>query len=182
MKRRLGALPLIGLCAAAFAGLVQAQSVHVGVGTGLALPMGDYGGVDQAGWRVLGRRYVPIGTSPVSLRIDGLYGRTNHKDGVDGKTNVEGGFADVVWHFPMGVWMVKPYVLAGGGICRVTIAIPSVAYSAAETKFAFGGGAGIGVSAGTVHLFVEGRYVSMRASGGSTDFILVSAGITLGVR
>jgi hypothetical protein len=48
------------------------------------------------------------------------------------------------------------------------------------TKFAYDAGAGVSLGAGPLHFFVEGRYVSVRESGGSMNFLPLTVGVTFG--
>jgi opacity protein-like surface antigen len=172
----------MSLCSVALVGEVHAQNVRLGLGTGATVPTGDYADADQAGWHVLGKLDFAIPRSPIDLRIDGFYGRSSHRSGVDGTATLTGGLADIVWHVPVGVPIVKPYLLAGGGVYRVESSIPSVSFSTSQTKFTLAGGVGVSFEAGPMRPFVEGRYVSVRASSGSTSFVPVTAGITVGAK
>ena len=172
----------MGLCSVALAGGVHAQHVRLSVGGGVIVPTGDYADADQAGWHVLGKLDLAIPKSPVGLRIDGVYGRSSHRSGVDGTATLTGGLVDIVWHVPMGAPIVKPYLLAGGGVYHVETSIPSVSFSTSQTNFTLAGGVGVSFEAGPMRLFVEGRYVSVRASSGSTNFVPVTAGITMGAK
>jgi hypothetical protein len=153
-----------------------AQSVRVGIGAGVIAPAGNATISDNAGWHVLGKVAVDVPLSPVSVRVDGLYGQTSHPGGVAGHTSIAGGLASLVWHLPTEAADLKPYLLAGAGIYRVkpdTVAI---------TKFAFGVGGGVAFGHAPLHVSLEGRYLSVRASGSSRDFnfIPVTGTVTFG--
>jgi hypothetical protein len=153
-----------------------AQAVRIGVGAGVIAPAGNAAISDNAGWHVLGKVAVDVPLSPVSLRVDGLYGQTGHPGGVAGHTSIGGALASLVWHIPTEAPQVKPYFLAGAGVYRVkpdTVAI---------TRFAFGVGGGVAFGHAPVHFSVEGRYLSVRASGGTRDFnfIPVTGTVTVG--
>jgi hypothetical protein len=153
-----------------------AQSVRVGIGAGVIAPAGNAAISDNAGWHVLGKVAVDVPLTPVSVRVDGLYGQTSHPGGVAGHTAIGGGLASLVWHVPTEAPEVKPYLLAGVGIYRVkpdTVAI---------TKFAFGVGGGVAFGHAPLHFSIEGRYLSVRASGGGRDFnfIPVTGTVTFG--
>jgi hypothetical protein len=49
-----------------------------------------------------------------------------------------------------------------------------------ETKLAFGAGGGILFSIGTMHAFLEGRYMSVQTSGSSLTFLPVTLGLMFG--
>ena len=178
-------LPVVGTLALASLGagtVAQAQRVRFGIGGGLVRPTTDYSNVDKTGWHVLGKVDFKVPMSPIGLRVDGLYGQTTHNAvySIDGNTKLIGALANVVLNIPMTAPLVQPYVLAGGGAFNVKISAPSQGVDTSETKFAFGAGAGASFGAGPVHFFVEGRYLSVRESGGSTNFLPVTAGVTFG--
>src|SRR3989454_10759274 len=170
-----GCMALAGIAAA------QAPSVRFGLGGGASIPVGDYNQADKIGWHGLGMVQFGLPALTVESRVDGLYGHTTHKDmsgaAVPGSTKLYGGLANVVYSIgPKG--MARPYVLGGIGVYHVKVDVPGT--TADETKFAFGVGGGGSVGAGPARFFVEGRFVSVRGSGGSTSFVPVTAGVTFG--
>jgi len=176
-------LGLVTVCCTALAGIAAAQapSVHFGLGGGGTAPVGDYKDADKIGWHGLGMVQLALPALPLEIRVDGLYGRTTHKDisgtAVPGSTKLYGGLANVVYSIGPGI-MMRPYVLGGIGIYHVTVDVPGT--TGDETRFAFGVGGGVSVGAGRARLFVEGRFVSVRESGGSTSFVPFTAGVTFG--
>ncbi len=164
---------------------VAAQSARFGMGGGLIAPLSTYKDNDKAGWLADANVEFAIPLSPVGVRVDGLYGETKHKDigasPVDGKTRLIGGLASVVWNIPVPAPIVKPYVLAGGGLYNVKITNPNglLAVNTSESKFAYGVGAGVNVGVGPARFFAEGRYVSVRTNP-HTTFIPLTVGVTFG--
>src|SRR5207302_10495247 len=83
---------------------------------------------------------------------------------------------------PVPAPVVKPYLLAGGGVYNLKIKATSgsATIDTSETKFTwdFGGGATFG--AGPASFFAEIRYVSIQESGGSTKFVPITVGVTFG--
>src|SRR5207249_4258713 len=137
---------------------------------------------DQAGQLThLPRRQRVAAGSRVDIRVDALYGQTTHKDigttPVSGNTKLYGGLASVVYNIGPKL-MARPYILGGVGAYHVKIDAAGTIVS--ETKLAFGLGGGLSVGMGQSHFFVEGRFVSIRESGGSTSFLPVTAGVTFG--
>src|SRR5713101_8722623 len=174
----------LALCCTALAGIAAAQapSVRFGLGGGAIVPVGDYNKADKIGWHGLGMVQLGLPAVPVEIRVDGLYGRTTHKDisgiPVPGSTKLYGGLASVVYSIGPKA-MARPYVLGGIGVYHVKVDVPG--NTADETKFAFGVGGGVSVGVGQARFFVEGRFVSVRESGGgSTSFLPVTAGVTFG--
>jgi len=163
-----------------------AQGVRFGLGGGLTAPLSDYKDLDKTGWHATLNANFAIPLSPVGVRVDGLYGQTSHKDigttAVTGNTKLIGGIANLVYKIPVPAPIVKPYLLAGGGVYNLKIKAtsPSASIDTSETKFTwdFGGGASFG--AGPASFFAEIRYVSIQESGGSTKFVPITVGVTFG--
>ena len=177
MKRiRLGILALaLGLFATPALG-AQAQpteGIRFGVGGGLTMPIGTYGDVDKAGWHALGVLQFPIGQAPIHGRVDAMYGQTSHDVG-SGSTTLTGATGDILYHIGDRAASVRPYILGGIGFYNVD------AGGASESKFAFGAGGGILFSIGTMHAFLEGRYMSVQASGSSLNFLPITLGLLFG--
>src|SRR2546428_7389073 len=94
-------LGLVAVCCTALAGIAAAQapSVHVGLGGGATAPVGDYKDADKIGWHGLGMVQLALPAVPLEIRVDGVYGRTTHKDisgtAGPGSTKLYGGRAHV---------------------------------------------------------------------------------------
>src|SRR2546430_1880345 len=92
----------LAVCCTALAGIAAAQapSVRFGLGGGATAPVGDYKDADKIGWHGLGMVQLALPALPVEIRVDGLYGRTTHKDisgtAVPGSTKLYGGPPNVV--------------------------------------------------------------------------------------
>ena len=185
MQRRM--LSLLAMCCTAVVGIAAAQtpSARFGLGGGATVPVGDYKDLDKIGWHGLGLVQFAVPASPVDIRVDALYGQTTHKDigttPVPGNSKLYGGLANVVYNISPKL-MARPYILGGVGVYHVKVSITSGpgASETSETKFAFGGGGGVSVGVGQTHFFVEGRFVSIRESGGSTSFVPITAGVSFG--
>jgi hypothetical protein len=150
------------------------EGVRFGVGGGIILPMGDYGTVDKAGWHVMGLIQFPISQSPIHLRFDALYGSTSHKSGFGpGSTKLTGATADLLYHLGDRHSSVRPYVMGGLGFFNVSD-------GSSTSKFAFGLGGGILFGVGTMHAFLESRYMSIQTSGSSLTFLPISLGLMFG--
>jgi hypothetical protein len=151
------------------------EGIRFGVGGGLILPMGNYGDFDKAGWHVLGLIQVPISNSPIHFRADAMYGQTSHKSGFgSGSTTLTGATADLLYHLGNRAAQVRPYVLGGLGFYNVDVGGTS------QSKLAFGAGGGILFGVGTMHAFLEGRYMSVQTSGSSINFLPISLGVMFG--
>lgn len=152
------------------------EGIRFGVGGGLTLPMGTFGDVDKAGWHLVGLIQFPISHSPIHFRADAMYGQTSHKSGLgSGSTTLTGATADLLYHLGDRAAKVRPYVLGGLGFYNVDFGGGS-----SQSKLAFGLGGGILFGVGTMHAFLEGRYMSVQTSGSSLNFLPISVGVMFG--
>src|SRR3989441_8865779 len=135
----------LAVCCTALAGIAAAQapSVRFGLGGGATAPVGDYKDADEIGWHGLGMVQLALPAVPLEIRVDGLYGRTTHKDisgtAVPGSTKLYGGLAHLVYSIgPDG--LMRPHVLRGIGIYHRPRHVPGS--PGGETRVALGGGGG----------------------------------------
>jgi outer membrane protein with beta-barrel domain len=168
----------LGLCAAPalHAQAQPTEGIRFGVGGGLTLPMGNYADRDKAGWNLVGLIQFPISQSPIHLRFDAMYGQTPHKSPASGNTTLTGATGDLLYHLGDRAAKVRPYVLGGLGVYNADFG----GSSSSETKLAFGLGGGILFGVGTMHAFLEGRYMSVQTSGSSLNFLPISLGVMFG--
>src|SRR2546426_805788 len=178
MNRVLQVMLAVTVVSVATVAAVAAQTASFGVGGGLIAPLSNYKDGDKAGWHVAANVEFAIPLSPVGVRVDGLYGQTSHKAD-DGKTKLIGGLVSVVWKIPVPAPLVKPYVVAGGGVYNHKVTVPSLGTDSSESKFAYGVGAGVNVGVGPAHFFAEARYVSVRTDP-HTTFTPLTVGVTFG--
>ncbi|MDP3909063.1 MAG: outer membrane beta-barrel protein [Gemmatimonadales bacterium] len=150
------------------------EGTRFGLGIGASLPMGDYGDVDKMGYNLLGVLQMPLASTPVHLRIDGLYSQTAH-DGVSGSTDVLGGTVSALYHLGDRLGATRPYLLGGLGFFNVDRGV-----GGSETKIAFGFGGGVLFSLAGLNAFAEARYMSVQTSGSSVSFVPVSVGLMFG--
>jgi opacity protein-like surface antigen len=184
MKRMLVGLAASGFLMAAAAAPAAAQARgYIGFGAGAAIPTGSFADFDKLGW--LGQVIAGI-TGPsgrLGGRIDGDYSRHSYKSPASGHDGLFGANADVVLNFGMATSKARPYVLAGVGVYNVksTGAGGTYASGTSVTKGAFNGGAGVNIkTSGNMAVYLEGRFISIRASGGSLSFIPLSIGLRWG--
>jgi len=180
MKRIVfGLLAVLSL--AGVSGLSAQQGIRVGVSGGLLMPMGDYKKADKLGWLVGGDVTYWLTSAPIGIRADVQYSQTSEKSGVPAHTSkIIGGLAEVVYAFGKQADQIRPYILGGVGYYNVKFSAGGV--SASESKVGFGGGAGIAfkVGTGSTRVFVEGKFVNVSTTGGSTTFLPIRAGIRFG--
>jgi hypothetical protein len=180
MKRTLLNALVVAAVSAAGAAPLQAQSAQLGLGGGVIIPSGDYSTADKAGWHGLGMVEFSLPASPASIRIDAMYGQTSHNNNVGGNTKVAGGTADLVWHAGVPKAPARFYVLGGLGFYNVKVDVTGIG-SASESKFTFDLGAGVSAGMGGAKFFGEARFISVRTSGGATNFIPLSVGVLFGL-
>lgn len=169
------ALAILALSATA----AQAQSVNIGIGGGVTIPTGDFKTATKTGWHGLANIGYSL-PSGVGIRGDFYYGESKFKAGVSGKAKLTGGLANLTYEF-QNAGGVKPYVIGSAGVFNAKGT--GAASGASETKFTFGGGAGLKVKAGEkASVFLEGRYLSVQTTGGKTNFIPVSLGVSFALK
>ncbi|MGH7520677.1 MAG: outer membrane beta-barrel protein [Gemmatimonadales bacterium] len=154
----------------------RTEGFRFGLGVGATMPMGDYGDLDKMGLNILGVFETPLASSPLYLRVDGLYSSTAH-DGPDGSTGILGGTASALYHFSAPAAQARPYALIGLGIYNVDFGTPGVD---SETKIGFGLGGGVTFDLAGLHAFAEARYVSVKTNGSSLTFVPISVGLLFG--
>ncbi len=173
------AISLVALISIAGAGSLSAQGVRFGIGGGLLMPMGSYKDSDKMGWLVGGDATYWLMGAPVGIRADVQYSQTSSKSTISPShtAKIIGGLAEVVYAFGKKADGVRPYLLGGIGFYNVKVDVTGLG-SASSSKVGFGGGAGLAFKLGTggTRFFIEGKYVSVSTSGGSTNFIPIRAG------
>ena len=173
------ALSLVALISIAGAGSLSAQGTRFGIGGGLLLPLSDYKTGDKAGFLVGADGAYWFNRNQVAIRLDLSYSQTSEASGVPAhKTKMMGGMAELVYAFMTPADQVRPYIFGGAGLFNVKVSAGGADTS--ETKAGFGGGAGLAFKMGTgsTRIFVEGRYVTVKAF----TVTLPSIGIKAGVR
>ena len=172
------ALSLVALITIAGAGSLSAQGVRFGIGGGLLMPLGTYKDFDKMGWVAGADATYWLMGAPVGIRADVQYSQTSEKSGVGAHTTkIIGGLAEVVYALGKKADPVRPYLLGGIGYYNVKVSVTGA--SASESKVGFGGGAGLAFKLGPsgARFFVEGKYVSVSTSGGSTNFLPIRVGV-----
>jgi Outer membrane protein beta-barrel domain len=173
MKRIVSVMAAAGIALALGTTAANAQ-VSLGVGGGITLPTGNFKDGAKTGWNgvaVVGYS-LPSG---VGVRGDFYYGEHKAKVG-SAKAKLAGGLGNVFYAFQTA-GSVKPYIIGSAGMMNAK------APGFSETKFTWGGGAGIKFKAGSdASIFVEGRYLSISTSGDKTNIIPISAGVSFGLK
>jgi len=182
MKRiTLAVLAAAGFTMAVAAPAAAQSGTTLGVGIGITNPMSDWkdktnGLGDKMGFHFGVGAGLALGSAPVRLRIEGTWTQTSHQSGIDGKTRMLGGMVSLVYPFATA-GNIKPYILGGVGFYSTKVTVPSASVDTSKTSVGFGGGAGIRFPLSSASLFVEARYLSVKAF----DLTLAQLPITVGV-
>jgi opacity protein-like surface antigen len=189
----------------ALAGRVAAQATGPQFGLELSRtePVRDFRAAARGegfigAWQAGGLLAFRLPKLPVGFRIDAGYGTNGANDslkaalagnlgaGTKATTRLLGGNLDLTASVSSKS-RVKPYVLGGVGLYRVTISVETGDAKTDDTsgnQFAWNAGGGIRFRLKRVALFVEARYIDVTAVSGfpRTTFLPITAGIWFGER
>jgi hypothetical protein len=174
IKTGLATVALLLVAGAAAPVAAQARG-YIGFGAGASIPIGDFADAAKTGWlgQVMGG--VTSANGMLGGRIDGTYGQNSFKGTGFGKLKLLGVNADVVITPGKRPAKAHPYFLAGVGFYNAK------AGGDGDTKLALNGGLGIQIHAGNrMDFYAEGRFISVRSEGGSTNFIPITIGLRFG--
>ena len=148
-------------------------NVYFRLGAGVSMPQSDFKDSYNNGFNVTGSAGWHKWNSPLGLRLDVGYDRFSLK-GASENASILSGVGDVTLKIPQ-VLAVSPYLVAGGGIYRLS---SSGAGSTSNTKGGWNAGGGITFGVGMAKLFIESRYTNVSTEGVATKFIPVILGIS----
>ncbi|HUR94536.1 MAG TPA: outer membrane beta-barrel protein [Gemmatimonadales bacterium] len=170
---------------------LRAQGAEFSLGGGVGLPLSDFDDFSKTGWHGLAAvSFVPTGW-PVGIQVDGQFHQFKLDEDVVGSDDLKNRFllgtANLVYKFKTSEdSKFRPYLIGGGGVYNVKTTGQDdvggvIDTDNSETKFGFNAGAGFDFKAGSVGLFVEGRFHDVLFSD-SPDlrFIPITLGIRLG--
>lgn len=170
MTKRIFAALVAGLLAVAPA-TVRAQSISLA--GGLALPVSDFGNVEQSGYNAtLGFNFgAPL--VPVGARVEGSINGFNHKNNISGDTRVLSGTANAI------VGLGMPYLIGGLGYYNARMTMPAIVGSTESTVSGagFNIGAGLSFPLPSLSPFLEVRYHQMLGNNDSVKFVPITFGI-----
>jgi opacity protein-like surface antigen len=173
----LSMVAVLGLAAAA--PVAQGQGYNpfqIGASGGIAFPTGDLGTGTDNGYNIA----VSVGYKPqlmpISLRAEAAYNQFGFTGG-GGSVNIPSFTGNVIYELPLGVGFT-PYAIGGVGLYRVSAGFNGGGSTTAENDFGWNIGGGIKLPLSTsFETFVEARYNSVSANGGTASFIPVTVGI-----
>jgi len=170
---------------------LKAQGAEFSLGGGLGVPLSDFDDVAKLGWHGLaGVSFIPTGW-PVGIQIDGQYHQFKLDNDVVGPGSLKDrlifGTANIVYKFKTSEESrFRPYLIGGGGVYNLKTTGSSDIGSVidtdnSETKFGLNGGAGFDFKAGSVGLFIEGRFHDVFFSDTpDLQFIPITIGVRFG--
>jgi opacity protein-like surface antigen len=168
----------LALLLGAGTGYAQAGSTEFHLGGGLVLPQGSFNDGFKTGWQGMAGLGFNLQGIPFLVRVDGFYGRNNGDEsqvGSDVKTSLLGALIGGQYYLGSRTSPVLPYLLGQVGVTHAELEVGQLEES--EDKFTFAGGAGIMFAAGSLHVFIEGKYLSVLTSNSSTNMIPIVVGL-----
>lgn len=183
MKQSALLLTLVLSATAPFATLHAQKAYALGIGGGLAIPVGKLKDVQNTGYNGIVSIALGSGELPIGVRIDGIYNQfpgkrsTSAQSGANptAKFRISGVLGNLIFAFP-GT-SVKTYAVVGGGLYSIKL---DLAGSKSENHAGLNGGAGFTFGLGPLAAFIEGRYHFVQrapASGGVIHFVPITLGI-----
>ena len=148
--------------------------VYFRLGAGVSMPQSDFKDGYNNGFNVTGSAGWHKWNSPLGLRLDVGYDRFGVKGGGSTNANIWSGLGQVTLKIPQ-VLAVSPYLVAGGGVYRLS---SSGAGSTSSTKGGWNAGGGVTFGVGMAKLFIEGRYNNVSTEFVKTKFVPVILGIS----
>ena len=172
------------------ASAARAQGAEFSLGGGLGVPLSNFDDVAKLGWHGLAAvSFVPTG-SPVGIQIDGQYHQFKLDEDVFARDDLKDRFifgtADAVFKFKTAETSpVRPYIIGGVGVYNFKTTGADdvgdvIGTDNSTTKFGINGGAGFDFKAGSVGLFVEGRFHNVFTTGSDINFIPITVGVRFG--
>jgi hypothetical protein len=166
--------------------VVRAQGAEFSLGGGLGIPLGSFDDAVKIGWMGLaGVSFVPNG-SPVGIQFDGQYQQYKLDGSASLKDRFIMGTGNVVFKFKTSEESTfRPYLIGGGGVYNFKTTGTDdlggvIDTDNSTTKFGLNAGAGFDFKAGSVGLFVEGRFHDVFTTGENLKFIPITVGIRFG--
>jgi hypothetical protein len=138
----------------------------------VSVPIGDLSDEVKMGW--LAQVAGGIGSGMLGGRISGTYGQHKFKN-FDENLKIIGAMGDLVISPGSGEGSMSPYILAGAGFQNA-----KAGDGEGETDFAWNAGAGLRFRAGSLGLFVEGRFLSVKGDDHTRNQIPITAGVRIG--
>jgi hypothetical protein len=140
--------------------------VGIGIGGGVAMPMGDFGDAFKMGFGGGAGLFVYPGGSRIGLRAEVGYMTFDDELDLDIKAEPLTVMGSILVPLTTGS-TATPYLLGGAGIL-----------SDDGSALAFQGGLGVSIGTGSTRFFIEGKYLTSSKDDFTTSFIPLSAGVS----
>jgi hypothetical protein len=160
---------------------LHAQGAEFSLGGGLDFPLGDFDDFAKMGFHGLAGVSVVPANWPVGIQVDGNYAQFKDDSPADIKNQFIFGTANLVYKFKTSEeTRFRPYLIGGGGVYNFKQKGDDAPTDESFTKFGINAGAGFDIEAGSVGLFVEGRFHNMFTSGSDRTFVPITVGLRFG--
>src|SRR5438105_11642334 len=172
-KTILSMMAVAGIAAAAPTARSQGYNpFQIGAAGGIAFPTGDLGNGTNTGYNiafVLG--YKPQ-FMPVGVRAEAAYNQLGFQGG-GGSINIPSFTGNLTYELPLGM-SFTPYAIGGVGLYRPSAGFNGGGSTSAENDFGWNIGGGVKIPfSSSFQTFIEARYNSVHASGGTASFLPV---------
>lgn len=177
-------LIIVLLCFPAWSESAYAQNSYaLGIGGGVAIPVGSLKDVQTSGFNALISLALGVAELPIGVRIDGIYNqfpRNGTASTASDPSNTSsfratGVLGNLIFAFP-GT-STKAYLITGGGLYYTKV---DLAGAKSERNPGLNAGAGFTFGLGPIASFVEARYHFIRRQpdkGGVIHFVPITLGI-----
>jgi hypothetical protein len=166
-KLNVAGLTLAALLSVSVATAGAQTVVGVGVGGGVAMPMGDFGDGYKMGYTAGAGLFIYPNAGNLGFRADVAYSSFESEASSDIKFQPLSLMGNVLYRLGDGTSSIAPYIVAGGGILSDEV-----------SQFAFQGGLGLSIGSGNVRWFVEAKYLNSSKDGFTTAFVPVIGGFS----
>jgi outer membrane protein with beta-barrel domain len=183
-------LPLLSAAALAVSVSALAPStargqVYLGLGGGASVPVSNLSNNHSSGYNVLASLGAQIPTTPVGVRVDGMFDQLPGNPGI-GNAQIWTANANLVVSLVPG-GPVTPYLIGGPGYYNgdyhVFTTSGGTLLATGNThanNFGLNGGGGVRVGLGGIGLFAEVRYHYIFAGAHNYEMVPISAGVRFG--
>ncbi len=172
------------------ASAARAQGAEFSLGGGASIPLSTFGDFAKTGFNGMVAVSFAPSSFPLGIQIDGMYQRLKNEDIIPGgrSSQILQGTGNLIYKFKTSEESTfRPYLIGGAGIYNFKqvsgddVAGPGVGNTGSTgTDFGLNGGAGFDFKAGSIGLFLEGRFHNVFTDGEDVKFIPLTVGIRLG--
>lgn len=172
------------------ASAARAQGAEFSLGGGASIPLSTFGDFAKTGFNGMVAVSFAPSSFPLGIQIDGMYQRLKNEDIIPGgrSSQILQGTGNLIYKFKTSEESTfRPYLIGGAGIYNFKqvsgddVAGPGVGNTGSTgTDFGLNGGAGFDFKAGSIGLFLEGRFHNVFTDGEDVKFIPITVGIRLG--